>query len=114
MSKPWEQEWRVDEEGIEDGVFDVVDNDRDLVATAYAPLGRSAEGIQEKRTRLLAAAPDMARAGLDVVQGVLAGVAPVLGPISADEMVARGQSVTISASQFAALVASLRKAGVPL
>lgn len=106
MSKPWEQEWRT--EGCS-----WVESRDDVTAIAQVKVSGSVEE-QAVYSRFLAAAPDMARAGLDVVQGVLSGVAPVLGPISADEMVARGQSVTISASQFAALVASLRKAGVPL
>ena len=63
------------------------------------------------RAKITSAAPDMARAGLDIVNGVLTGIVPVFGPMDIGDVIERGQPVTISAQQLAVLAESLRKAG---
>lgn len=67
MSKPWVQEWRVDEDGVEVGEYDVIDNDAFVVASVYArdDVG-DPDKASEERARLIAAAPDMARALLNL------------------------------------------------
>lgn len=107
-TKPWEQDWRTSEN--EGRTVETCDGWR--VAEAYPASEHGGVAEQFDVARLLAAAPNMARALLAVVEGTLKCHAPVFGPLTIDEVVERGHPISITAGELGAMVAALRKAGV--
>lgn len=104
--KPWEETWVVAEDNYND--IQKVNTDNGVITGLFATV----DGTPEQST-LAAAAPDMARALMGVVEGTLKCHAPVFGPLTIDEVVERGHPISITAGELGAMVAALRKAGVP-
>lgn len=112
MSKPWEERW------TRDGRWVAYKRTGDSGTVANFDWNYDRESsevlseVDEARAVLAAAAPDMTRVGLAVVNDVVANFAPNVGPMTADDIIGTGlETVEIPMRQFAAMVAALRKAG---
>lgn len=113
MTKPWEEMWKVHVESAT--TIEGPNGTVAKVAVRYRTEGKWSvpqHADARREAGLIAAAPDMARALSAIVSGTLASIAPVFGALSIDEVVERGQPVSITTKELGDVVAALRKAGV--
>lgn len=71
--KPHEETWKVDEQAVKDGDYTATDSDGFAVLTTYAREEGGSDELAEARLRLAAAAPEMARALLEVGEAIAMG-----------------------------------------
>lgn len=106
--KPHEQDWRCE------GYRYVERRDTtDTIAEVFVRNPESARpGDVVAYTRLIAAAPDMARAGLAIYARVEEAARAMPGARTADDLAAMDTSVTVPASLIRDLFAAMRSGGV--